>query len=237
MKAQVAVRAELSASAGFRAWYMVGGGYAAATLGLLLDLPTIGSSGTSAVVTIGIGLLIAIGILLAAAGMLQLRRAVARGQVDARRGLGMQGLGLVLLLVGVLGLQISPALPVLLGVGIFVFAALALVMVGGWKVRRHYSILGVRKAKDVSYLVVGTALVFIGVFVILGSKIGYYFLFPDVTSTVVNDVGAAISASGCVVATYSSFLLRRSAPSLRRTKSSMHAVTSFQPVSSMKSQP
>jgi hypothetical protein len=198
-------RSEPFAGANLSAWNVVAGGFAVATVGLLFDLPTIGSSGTSIAVSIGIAALIAVGILLAAAGMLQLRNALDHDRTGARRGLGLQSAGWLILLVGVLGLQISTSIAVLVISSVFVAAAAASAIAGGMLLRAHHSETGALNSTAVSYLILGTALIFLGVGVILASKVGYYFVLPDVASTVVNDLGAAISASGCVIAGYSAF--------------------------------
>lgn len=215
--------ANASVNAKTSAWSLLVMGYALATVGLLADLPTIGASGTPAIVSIGVAVLIGIGILLASAGMLQLRRAVDRDRQGARRGLAMQALGLIVLLLGVLALQISSSIAdgdqqpnvveaVLFVSVVFVVSAGALVIAGGLLLSNHHSDISTRSRIDVGYLLLGTVLIFIGVGVILGAKIGYFFVLPDVESTVVEDVGAAVSACGCVVAAYSSFVMGRPSP-------------------------
>ncbi len=201
-------RIDRSVSPRFGAWNLVVGGFTAATLGLLLDLPSIGSSGTSVVLGIGIAALIGMGILLVAAGGLQLRRALDRDLKGARRGLGMQSLGWVVFLVGVLGLQISSSIPVLLASVGLIAIACGLAIAGGLLLRAHNLRIGAPRGTGVSYLILGTALIFIGVGVILASKIGYYYVLPDVTSTVFNIIGAAVAACGCVVAAYASVVIR-----------------------------
>jgi uncharacterized membrane protein YidH (DUF202 family) len=185
-------------------------GFAAATVGLLIDLTTIGASETPAAVRIGSAGLIAIGILLASAGMLQLRRAVDRTRRGARRGLAMQSLGLIGLLLAALALQISSSIQVLFVSAAFVVLAGSLAIVGGLQLGNHYADIGTTSRTDAGYLVLGTALMFLGVGVIIGSEIAYYFVLSDVVSTVVSDAGVAVSACGCVVAAYASFVMRGS---------------------------
>ena len=208
MTTPATARARPAVSPQTRASQLMVVGYAAATVGLLAELTTSGASGTPAAVSIGATGLIAVGILLPSAGMLQLRSAVDRDRRGARRGLAMQGLGLIGLLLGVLALQISSSVP-----GLFVSAAIvasagALAIVGGVHLSNHYPDIGAQRRTDVGYLVVGTALMFGGAGVILASKIGYYFVLSDVGSTVVTDAGLAISACGCVVAAYASLVMQ-----------------------------
>ena len=193
-----------------RGWRELTVGYVLVTAGLLLDLPTIGASEIPVVVSIGIAALIAAGILLGAAGMLRLRAALPAVDRGARRGLGLQGTGMIVLLLGVLALQVSSSITVLLVSAVLVAVAAVMTIAGVLLLRRHHIDVGIERAAQVDYLLIGVALIFVGVIVILGSKLGYYFLLPDVTSTVVNDAGAAISACGCVIAAHSSFLMRAS---------------------------
>lgn len=70
-------------------------------------------------------------------------------------------------------------------------------------VRSHYADVGASNGRALDYLIIGTALLFFGVAVILGSNVAAYFLLSDVGNTVFTDLGAAISACGCVIAAYS----------------------------------
>lgn len=194
-------------SAKASAWNLMVVGYTAATVGLLADLTTSGASETPAAVSIGTTALIGIGILLATAGMMQLRGAVARNRRSARRGLAMQSLGLIGLLLGALALQI-PAIPALLVSAGVVGIAGTLATVGGFRLRNHHSDIGAPSRSDAGYLALGTALLFIGVGVILASEIGFYFVLSDVTSAVITDAGLGVSACGCVLAAYSSFVIQ-----------------------------
>jgi hypothetical protein len=206
----------MNAKAGAKsgAWNLMLAGYSVATVGLLVDLTTSGASQTPGVVSIGTAGLIGIGILLPAAGMLHLRRAVDRNRRAARHGLAMQALGLIGLLLGVLALQISSIPALFVGAALIVSAG-ASATVGGLLLRDHYSDIGAAARADVGYLVLGTSLIFIGVGVILVSEIGYYFVLSDVASTVLNDAGMAVSACGCVVTAYSSFVVRGHGPMTR----------------------
>jgi hypothetical protein len=223
MKAEATAAAGRSVSDRTGAWNLIVVGYAAAAVGLLINLPAIGSSGPPAAVSIGSACLIVVGIVMATAGLLLLRQALDPDRRAVRRGLAMQGLGLVDLLLGVLAIQISSMMSdrdlhafVVLGVllvgAISVVSASALAIGGGLLLKDNYSDVGATSRTDASYLILATALIFIGVGVVLGSKIGYYLVFSDLVSTVANVAGVALSACGCVVAAYSSFMMRGSGP-------------------------
>lgn len=203
MKAKTTPLTNPSVSAKSAARNLIVVGYSATTVGLLADLPTIGTSGTPAAVSIGTAGLIAIGILLATGGILRLRRAVDSNRRSTRRGLAMLSFGLIGLLLGVLAVEISSSLPVLFLTAAMVVGAAVVAIVGGILLRDHYSDIDARSSTKAGYMVLGTSLIFVGMGVVLGSSIGYYFVLSDVWSTVVNDAGVAVSAGGCVFAAYS----------------------------------
>lgn len=177
-----------------RAWRQVVVGYSMATVGLLGVLTTNGASATPTAVTIATPVLIGIGILLAAEGILRLRGAVDPGRRAVTRGLALQGLGLVGLLSGVLLLSVSSLLPVLFASAVLIVASGALAVAGASLVRGS--------------LVIGMALIFAGAAVIVWSEIASYFLLTDLWATVSTDVGAGVAACGCVAAAWA--FVRRS---------------------------
>ena len=59
----------------------------------------------------------------------------------------------------------------------------------------------------VAYLILGTALIFSGVGLIVGSNIAFEYLISQVENTIYVDIGATVSACGCVLAAYSFFVL------------------------------
>jgi hypothetical protein len=175
------------------AWRVVFTGYAAATVGLLAELSVSGESGIPSVVTIGVGFLIAIGVGVGAIGLLQVRRSVDPSMLRERRGLELQAAGLVALILALVALQISSAIPALLVGSAVAVVAAGLASVGAFDIRR-----------DVPFLLLGTVMIFGGLGLIVSSQIGYYFVLSDVANTVVNDAGIAVSACGCVVSAYAS---------------------------------
>jgi hypothetical protein len=189
-----------------KAWTAVVGGYSTATLGLVALLTINGASGIPTVIAIGTAGLVAIGLLLPAAGMLQLRKALDQNRTVARSGLAMPALGLVGLLFGVIPLSSSLS-------GWFVVSAAcivtsgALALAGAFLLRGHYADIGATTGRGVEFLILGTTLIFSGVGLILGSNVAYYFFLSDVGNTVYTDVGAVVSACGCVIAAYSFFVV------------------------------
>jgi hypothetical protein len=186
---------------------LVAAGYATATIGLVALLTTNGASGIPTAATIATGGLIVIGLLLPAAGMLQLRRAVNHNRRAARYGLAMQGLGLIGLLLGVVPVVVSPSLPLLPVSAVLIVISAALGLVGAFLLRGHYANIGASNRSGIEYLIPGTALIFGGVGVILWSNVAFYFLLSDLGNTVFTDVGAAISACGSVIAAYAFFVM------------------------------
>jgi len=174
-----------------RTWNVTVAGYSAALVGLLAELPTIGASGTPALATIGIAVLIAIGVLLAAVGTLQVRRSIDRNRIRERSGLALHAAGLLTLLITVITLQVSSTPPASLLAASFALGAGGLAITGAVRIRG-----------DVPFLPLATLLIFGGLGLIVASQIGYYFVLSDVASTVVTDLGVAVSACGCAVAAY-----------------------------------
>jgi len=189
------------------AWNQVVVGYSLAAIGLVALLATDGASGIPTVVNIATACLIAIGLLVPVAGMLRLRRALDPVNRVARRGLAMQCLGLVVLLLGVVLLSVSTSLPVLFASGVLIVISATLALAGALLLRYHFADIGASNSRGVGYLIVGTALIFAGVGVILWSSVAFYFLLSDLGNTVFTDVGASISACGCVIAAYAFFVI------------------------------
>jgi hypothetical protein len=186
---------------------MVVAGYSIVAAGLVAFLTINGASNTPAFAVAGTAGLIAIGLLLPAAGLLLMGRGIGRIKSAARYGFGMQAVGLLGLLIGVVLIQVAPALSgyvvgaVLVGAsGVAAVTGAALVQ---GQVVNHISSGEGHPAP----LVAGTALIFSGVGVIMGSNIAFEYLISSVENTIYVDLGATISACGCVLAAYSFFAL------------------------------
>jgi len=186
---------------------MVVAGYSMVAAGLVAFLTINGASNTPALATTGTAGLIAIGLLLPAAGMLQMRRGLGRVRSTARYGFAMQAFGLFGLLIGVVLIQVAPTLSGYLAGALFVvasgvMAAAGAVLVQGRNIKHISS-----GARYSACLILGTVMIFSGVGVIMGSNIAFEYLISSVENTIYVDVGATISACGCVLAAYSFFVL------------------------------
>lgn len=161
-------------------------GYATLAIVLLAVLTLNGATGLPAAATIVTSVLFCAGLLLAAAGMLR----VSRG-----RGVLLQSAGLIGLLPALVLLQFASSVS-----GYVVAAAVitlsAVVGCAGAVLLRTPS------------LILGTALVFLGAGVVAASDIAGQFLISSLQNTVLVDIGATVSACGCVLAAYSFFVLR-----------------------------
>lgn len=184
-------------------------GYSVVTLGLVALLTINGASGFPGAIGIGTAVLVAIGLMLAAAGMLQLRRAVNQDGRAAAYGFLLQALGLIGLLVGVLPLAVSSSLSGLYLSAIVITTSAASAFRGGFLLRGHYADIGASNKQGVDYLIVGTTLIFAGVGLILASNIAKFFFLSEVGNNVITDVGAAVSACGCIIAAYAFSVLER----------------------------
>lgn len=119
----------------------------------------------------------------------------------------MQSVGLVLLLIGELALSFSSDLGILFLSAAIIVTAAASALAGAVLLRGHWLDIGASNRRGGDYLIVGTALIFSGVGAIVFSKIGSYFVLPDLATLLVNVVGLTGTACGCVVAAYSFVVL------------------------------
>jgi len=193
-----------------KVWGLVVAGYSTAVAGLIAFLTINGASGTPTSAVIGTAGLLTMGLLLPAAGMLLLRRSVNSNRGAAKLGFTTLGFGLIGLYLGVVLVYFESSLSGLLVSAFLLVASSALAMVGAIFLRRLYISTGGSKTKGVGYLILGTALLFSGVGLIVGSKIAFFYLIPQLESIVYMDVGATVSAYGCVLAAYSFFVLHHS---------------------------
>jgi 4-amino-4-deoxy-L-arabinose transferase-like glycosyltransferase len=188
-------------------WDLVVTGYSTVAVALVAFLTINGASGIPSAATIGTAVLLVIGFLLPVAGMLGLRRSLEPSKGAARNGFALQAIGLVGLLIGVVLVVAVSTLTGYLLSAAFVATAGVLSVAGTVLLRRYYSTTATN-ARDVAYLIFGTALIFLGAGLIVGSNIAYQYLFSQMENTIYVDMGAAVSACGCVVAAYSFFVLR-----------------------------
>jgi len=187
---------------------MVVAGYCTAAGGLVAFLTINGASNTPALATIVTAGLIAFGLLLPAAGMLRMRRALGDTWKAARFGYPLQALGLCGLLFAVVLIQVAPTLSgYLVGMVLDVVTGVA-ATAGVILVQRGRIKLVSSNPNEFALMVLGTVMIFAGVGVIMGSNIAFEYLISSVENTIYVDVGATVSACGCVIAAYSFFLLQ-----------------------------
>jgi hypothetical protein len=190
-----------------KAWNLVVAGYSIAAVGLVAFLTINGASGIPGAATILTEVLVIAGLLLPAAGMLQLRRALGPIKSAARYGFALLALGLIGLLLGIVLVVATSSLSGCIVSVVFITAAGGSAITGAVLLRRHYINIIALNTRGVAYLILGTALIFLGAGVIVGSNIAYEYLISQVQNTVNVDMGATVSSCGCVLTAFSYFVL------------------------------
>jgi hypothetical protein len=190
-----------------KAGRLVVAGYSTAAVALVAFLTINGASGIPEAATLGAAGLLVVGLLLPAAGMLWLRRRSGASEGAARFGYSAQATGLIGLLLGLVLIVVTATLSGYLIGAVFIVAAGVAALAGAVSLRRYHS-AAAAKAEGVWWLILGTALIFAGAGVVVGSNIAFEYLISQVQNTIYVDVGATIAACGCVVAAYSFLVLR-----------------------------
>jgi hypothetical protein len=194
------------AKAASRAWGLVVAGYSVTAVALVAFLTINGASGVPGIATIGTAVLVVIGLLLPTAGMLQLRRRLGPNERAARYGFTAQALGLLVLLIGVvLVVEVVTLTGYILGAALIAASGVSAIA-GAILLRGHYGALR-EKSRGVACLILGTALLFAGVVIIVGSDLAFEFWISQAENTVYADIGATVSACGCVLSAYSFYVL------------------------------
>jgi hypothetical protein len=182
-----------------KSWALVVAGYSVLALAMLAFLTVNGVSATAAG-TISTAVLLALGLLLPAAGMLEVARRVDPPQGTARKGLALQSLSLIGLLIGFVVSFVASSIPGYLVSGVFIVLAGAAGLAGA---------IFISKQARARLLVVGAALIAIGAALIPASNIAQFaYLMLGIDKNVYQDIGATLAGCGSVVAAYSFFLLR-----------------------------
>ena len=182
-----------------KAWALVVAGYCILAAAMLAFLTINGLSSTAAG-TIGTAVLLALGLLLPAAGMLELARRKEPPQGAARKGLVLQSLSLIVLLIGFVVSFVASSIPGYLVSGVFIVLAGASGLSGA---------IFISKEARARQLVVGAALIAIGAALIPASNIALLAgWLLDLDKNFYEDIGATVAACGSVVAAYSFFVLR-----------------------------
>ncbi len=178
-------------------------GYALAAAGLVGVLTFNGASDVPTLVQGGVAALITIGLLLPISGILKLRSEFDRTQVQVRNGLFMYGLALVILLLG-LGLsEIMNSLSGFLANSVFLVASSIFALAGIITLRKKYIGSGISEHVKIGFLLLGIILILAGVGLITVSNIASDYTISQLENTVYVDIGATLSAYGCVISAYS----------------------------------
>ncbi len=111
----------------------------------------------------------------------------------------MQAFGLIGLLFGVVLVVVVSSLSGYLLSAVFVAMAGVLAIAGATLLRGHFA----SNNESVACLIFGTALIFTGVGIIVASNIAFEYLISQLENTIYIDIGATISACGCILSAYS----------------------------------
>jgi hypothetical protein len=183
-----------------KSWALVVAGYSVLAVAMLAFL-TVNGVSASAVGTISIASLIVLGLLLPAAGMLELARRMDPPQGTARNGLVLQSLTLIGLLIGFAVSFAASSLAGHLVSAVFIVPSGALGLAGA---------IVISKKARARQLVAGAALITIGAVLIPASNIALFAgWLSDLNKNIYQDIGATLAACGSVVTAYSFFVLRR----------------------------
>ena len=179
---------------------MTVGGFAICAAGLVALLTINGATGVPSMAVALTSALIILGLLLPALGMLQMARAGSSPHPGARRGLEMLAAGLVVLLVGVVPIVVISSFSGYVAGASLIAVSGALALTGVVYFRKY--------AKSVVILLLGTMMIFSGVELIASSNVmAIEYWVSQVENTIYVDVGATVSACGCVLSAYSFFVL------------------------------
>jgi hypothetical protein len=192
-----------------KSWALLVAGYSVLAVAMLAFLTINGVSAT-AVGTIITAALIGLGLLLPAAGLLEVaRRTDPRG--GARKGLALLSLSLAGLLIGLVAGFVAASLSGHLVSAAFIVPSGISGLAGA---------IFISKQATARPLVAGAALIAIGAALIPASNIALVAgWISDMGKNIYQDVGATVAACGCVLAAYSFFVLRSrsEAPAVSRS--------------------
>ena len=182
-----------------KSWALVVAGYSILTVAMLAFL-TVNGVSAPAVGTVGTAVLIVLGLLVPAAGMLELARRMDPPQGPARKGLVLQSVSLIGLLIGFVVSFVASSLSGYLVAAVFLVLAGISGLVGA---------ILISKQARARQLVVAAALIAIGAVLIPASNIALLAdWLLDIDKNIYEDIGATIAGCGSVVAAYSFFVLR-----------------------------
>ena len=172
-----------------KSWALVVTGYCSLAVAMLAFLTINGMSSTSPG-TIGTAGLLVLGLLLPAAGMLELARRKDPPQGATRKGLVLQSLSLVGLLIGFVVSYVASSIPGYLVSGVFIVLAGAAALAGA---------IFISKEARARQLVAGAALIAIGTALIPASNIALLAgWLVDIDKNIYVDIGATVAGCGSI---------------------------------------
>lgn len=184
-------------------------GFAVETIAFVVFLTINGAPNVPQSISTFTALLIAVGLLLPASGLMLLRRDGLFPR-QAKNGLALLAIGLTSLLVGVvLGVATSSLSGYL--VATFILAgSTILTLLGTALLRNQFPGGNSSRIGTMDLLFIGMVLLFLGVALVVASSILLStYDVSQVQAIVCQDVGATISAFGCVVGAYSFTSIRK----------------------------
>jgi hypothetical protein len=193
-----------------KSWDLVVAGYCILAVAMLAFLTVNGVSGAAAGTIITASLLV-LGLLLPAAGTLEQARRMDPPHGTARKGLVLQSLSLIGLLIGFVVSFVASSLSG------YLVAAVVIVLAGVSGLAGAVFISEQARARP---LVTGAALIALGAALIPASNIALRAgWLVDLDKNIYEDIGAALAGCGSVVAAYSFFVLRSraKAPAVSRS--------------------
>lgn len=183
-----------------RSWNLVVIGYSTLAAAMLAFV-TINGESSSAVGTIGTAGLLGLGLVLPGAGMLELARRIDPSHRRMRTGLALQGVCAAGLLLGLLVSFFASSLP-----GHIISAA----FIGLSGISGLGGAILISEEVGVRQLVLGAVLIATGAALIPVSNIAsQMYWIQDLEKNIYQDIGATVSACGCIVAGYSCFVIRK----------------------------
>jgi hypothetical protein len=182
---------------------LAGIGYSVAALALVTFLTINGQPNVSQSASIATILLIAIGFLTPAIGLILLTRGPRVLKTRAKSGLLLQGIGLISLFFGIVIAVVTVSFTGFLVAAVVLTFSSSTGLLGATFFKRYYRSASPLSSKVIDFNLLGLTLLFLGVALILGSQIVYsLYYFSPVWNIVYQDIGASVSACGCVLLAY-----------------------------------
>jgi len=190
-------------SISLRTFRMLIAGYSLGAVGLVGLIMTNGVAGIPVVVNVSVDVLVAIGLLLIATEMLLLRTSLIQSWTG--NGFAMQGIGLFGLFIGAALVIIAPSSLTACVMSIIIIVISGVITLAGVDFLGPYFFIASTRYL-IYFLFIGTVLIFLGAGLIAASNIAYEFVISQMENTIFVDIGATISAYGCILAAYSYFM-------------------------------